>query len=317
MSRKQKMAGKRRLSWMFSNIYKINSAQIFMKKGKLSLLFLLAIFSLTGILAQTNASYNQTAVSDNQTAQGILLTNFMPQEVKLGDVQFNLQIQNNNNETASNIIAFVTGNGFSTYDMLPIDSLASGDKSYIFIYGNLKQAGNITLTIKISDKNFYQNISVIDPNAESDQQKIDDIRKQQEKEQLIKNISDQLDILKQNFTILEDEIAYKQSNNYDVSLVNLNILNNYLHNIQADILTGNVNDAEVNLNLAYGEYATQKRKLDNAKEIPLVNILKNNVLLFSTFAGAIITFFALYELLKVKREKISKVIRKKIRKKKE
>ena len=288
-----------------------------MKKGKLSLLFLLAIFSLTGILAQTNASYNQTAVSDNQTAQGILLTNFMPQEVKLGDVQFNLQIQNNNNETASNIIAFVTGNGFSTYDMLPIDSLASGDKSYIFIYGNLKQAGNITLTIKISDKNFYQNISVIDPNAESDQQKIDDIRKQQEKEQLIKNISDQLDILKQNFTILEDEIAYKQSNNYDVSLVNLNILNNYLHNIQADILTGNVNDAEVNLNLAYGEYATQKRKLDNAKEIPLVNILKNNVLLFSTFAGAIITFFALYELLKVKREKISKVIRKKIRKKKE
>ena len=87
-----------------------------------------------------------------------------------------------------------------------------------------------------------------------------------------------------------------------------------MHNIQADILTGNVNDAEVNLNLAYGEYATQKRKLDNAKEIPLVNILKNNVLLFSTFAGAVITFFALYELLKIKRKNITKVIIKKIRK---
>ena len=301
---------------MFSNIYKINSVQIFMKKDILSLLFLLIIFSLTGILAQINVSDNQTAVPDNQTSQGILLTNFMPQEVKLGDVQFNLQIQNNNNETATNILAFVTGNGFSTYDMIPIDSLSPEDKSYIFIYGNLKQAGNITLTIKISDKSFYQNISVIDPNAESDQQKIDDIKKQQEKEQQIKNISDQLDILKQNFTILEDEISYKQSNNYDISLVNLNILNNYLHNIQADILTGNVNDAQVNLDLAYQEYAAQKRKLENVKEVPLVNILKNNVLLFSTFAGAIITFFALYELLKIKREKISKVIRKKMRKRK-
>jgi len=280
-----------------------------MKKSILSLLFLLIIFSLTGILAESDTS-------DNQTIQGISLTNFMPQEVKLGDAQFNLQIQNNNNETASNIIAFVTGDGFSTYNMVPIDSLAPGDKSYIFIYGNLKQAGNITLTIKINDKNFYQNISVIDPNAESDQQKLDDIQKQQEKEQQIKNISDQLDVLKQNFTILEDELTYKQSDNYDVSLINLNTLNNYLHNIQADILTGNVNDAQVNLNLANDEYITQKRKLDNAKKLPLINILKNNVLLFSTFAGAIITFFALYELLKIKKEKISKVISKKIRKRK-
>lgn len=285
-----------------------------MKKNIPPLLFLFIIFSLTGILAQTNVSDNQTAASDNQTAQWILLTNFMPQEAKLGDVQFNLQIQNNNNETANNIIAFVTGNGFSTYDMIPIDSLAPGDKSYIFVYGNLKQAGNITLTIKIGDRNFYQNISVIDPNAESDQQKLDDIRKQQEKEQQIKNISDQLDILKQNFTILEDELAYKQSNNYDVSLVNLNILNNYLHNIEADILTGNVNDAQVNLDLAYGEYAAQKRKLDNAKKVPLISILKNNVVLFSTFAGAIVTFFVLYELLKIKSKKITKVISKKIRK---
>lgn len=283
-----------------------------MKKDVLSLLVLLMVFFLTGVLAETNVSGNQT-IPDNQTVPGILLTNFMPQEVKLGDVQFNLQIQNNNNETAYNIIAFVTGNGFSTYDMLPIDSLSPGDKSYIFVYGNLKQAGNLTLTIKIGNENFYQNISVINPNTESDQQKINDLKRQQEKEQLIKNISDQLEVLKQNFSALEDETTYKQSINYDVSLVNLNILNNYLHNIQADILTGNVNDAQVNLNLAYDEYVAQKSRLDNAKEIPLINILKNNVLLFSTFAGAIITFFALYELLRIKKEKISKVIRKKIR----
>jgi len=238
----------------------------------------------------------------------------MPQEIRLGDVQFNLQIQNNQNETAKNIIAFVTGNGFSTYNMMPIDSLAPGDKSYIFVYGNLKQAGNITLTVKVNDIIFYQNITVIDPNALSDQQKLDELQAEQEKEQQIKNISDQLNILKQNFTALENELTDKQGNNYDVSLVNLNILDNYLHNIQADILTGNVNDALVNLNLANEEYLTQKNKLDNAKSLPFINILKNNVLLFSTFAGAVITIFALYELFKRQKkgvEEISKKIREK------
>lgn len=291
------------------------------KRGFFILLFFV-IFSLTGMLAETKVSDNQTAqaglnTSANQTLPGILLTNFMPQEVKLGDAQFNLQVQNNNNETVTNIIAFVTGNGFSTYNTIPIDSLAPGDKSYIFIYGNLKQAGNITLTIKINDGIFYQNISIIDPNAENNQQKLDEIQKQQEKEQQIKNISDQLNILKGNFSVLENELADKQSGNYDVSLVNLNILNNYIHNIQADILTGNVIDAQVNLNLAREEYVVQKDKLDNAKKLPLITIIKNNVLLFSTFAGAIITFFALYELLKIKRKHITETINQKINKKKE
>ncbi len=301
-----------------------------MKKGVflvISVFVVLVLFSLMGIFAQTNVSDNQTTqnstnTSENQTAQNqtapeILLTTFMPQEVKLGDVQFNLQIQNNKNETMNNIIAFVTGSGFSTYDMVPIESLGPGDKSYIFVYGNVRQAGNITLTIRIDNENFYQNISVIDPNAgQSDQQKLDEIQRQQEKEQQIKNISDQLNTLKQNFTALENELTDKQSNDYDVSLVNLNILNNYLHNVQADILTGNVNDAQVNLNLANDEYAVQKAKLDNAKKLPLLSRIKGNVLIFSTFAGAIITFFALYELLKVKKRDISEVVSKRIVKKK-
>lgn len=297
-----------------------------MKKRVLFAIFAMLIFSLTMTFAQTNVSDNQTSQntsnsSNNQTIEnqflsGVVLTSFMPKEVKLGDVQFNLQIQNNNNETTTNIIAFVTGNGFSTYDMVPIDSLGSGDKSYIFVYGNVRQAGNITLTIRIDNKNFYENISVIDPNAGSNQQKLDEVQRQQEKEQQIKNISDQLNKLKENFTILENEFADKQSNDYDVSLINLNILNNYLHNIQADILTGNVNDALINLNLANDEYATQKTKLDNARKLPLFNRIKGNVLIFSTFAGAIITFFALYELLKVKKRNVSELVSEEIRKRK-
>ncbi|MEK6827361.1 MAG: hypothetical protein AABX99_02645 [Nanoarchaeota archaeon] len=212
-----------------------------MGKRILFILFFALIFLSAGVCAVGNETLNQTAI-DNSTAtiSNIILTNFMPKEVQLGDAQFNIQIQNNKNETISNTFAFVTGNGFSTYNIVPINSLASGQKDYIFVYGNLKQAGNITLIIKINDETFYQNITVINQNIESDQQKLDDLKKAQEKEQEIKNISDQLGVLKQNFTILQDEFSKKSSNNYDMSLVNLNLLDNYIHNIQEDILTGNV-----------------------------------------------------------------------------
>lgn len=320
--RKKEKSGYHKLSLMFRNIYNDNLSGIIMRKRILLILFFALIFSSTGIYSVGNETLNQT-VTDNSTAvipnvtiSNIILTNFMPKEVQLGDVQFNIQVQNNKNETISNTFAFVTGNGFSTYNVVPINSLAPNQKDYIFVYGNLKQAGNITLTIKINDETFYQNITVINQNTESDQQKLDDLKKAQEKEQEIKNISDQLSVLKQNFTILQNEFSQKSSNNYDVSLINLNLLDNYIHNIQADILTGNVDDAKVNLNLAGEEYLAQKNRVDSAGKLPLINIIKNNVVLFSTFAGAILTFFALYELFKKKKEDITKISEKIVEKKK-
>jgi len=295
---------------MFSNIYNSNFSGIVMKKRMFVILSFIFIFALNGIYAQGNETNQTTVDNSSVTFQSLSMTNFMPKEVQLGDVQFNIQIQNNKNETVNNTFAFVTGNGFATYNVVPISSLASGQKDYIFIYGNLKQAGNIALTITINGEIFYQNITVINQNTESDQQKLDDLKKAQEKEQEIKNISDQLSVLKQNFTMLQNEFSDKTSGNYDVSLVNLNILDNYLHNIQADILTGNVDDAKVNLNLANEEYLAQKNRLDTAGKLPLINIIKNNVVLFSTFAGAILTFFALYELFKKKKEDISHISKK-------
>ncbi|MEK6827360.1 MAG: hypothetical protein AABX99_02640 [Nanoarchaeota archaeon] len=70
------------------------------------------------------------------------------------------------------------------------------------------------------------------------------------------------------------------------------------------------------MNLAGEEYLAQKNRLDNAGKLPLINIIKNNVVLFSTFAGAILTFFALYELFKKKKEDITKISEKIVEKKK-
>jgi hypothetical protein len=277
------------------------------------IVFFVLAFMIIFLAAGVHAELNDTT---NQTIPDIILNDFMPKEVQMGDVQFNLQIENNKNETITNIFAFISGRGFSTYDIVPIDSLPQGEKSFIFISGNVKQAGNISLTIRINDETFYQNITVIDPVNET-AQKLEELRLAQEKEQQIQNISEQLDKLKIDLKNLEEDLTEKGNNDYDVSGIKLDYLKNYVRSIQADILTGNVNDGRVNLNLAAEEYASLKESLDSTKKIPFINKLKDYALIFSTIAGSIITLFALYELLKKKREHITETITEKIKKDKE
>ena len=83
----------------FSNVYKNNFSKTFMKNVRLFIVTFAIIFSLMGVYAQENETTNQTSEDISAPVQKILLTNFMPKEVKIGDVQFNVQIENNQNET--------------------------------------------------------------------------------------------------------------------------------------------------------------------------------------------------------------------------
>ena len=51
------------------------------------------------------------------------LTNFIPKEFKLGESQLNIQLQNTGTTELKNLLAFVSGKGFSTSDITPIDIL--------------------------------------------------------------------------------------------------------------------------------------------------------------------------------------------------
>jgi len=88
-----------------------------------------------------NISVNSTTefvnLSNLSIMRDIEITKFFPKEVKLGDVQFNIQIKNNLDETLENVFAIVSGKGFSTYDVVPIDSLEPFGKDYIFVNGNV------------------------------------------------------------------------------------------------------------------------------------------------------------------------------------
>ena len=225
----------------------------------------------------------------------IQILTISPDTFKIGDVQLNIKVQNNDNITKSNLVALVSGKGYSTYDITGIDSLAPGEKDYIFVNGNFKESGNITLTIKIDNNIFYENISVlIQSQADIEEQ----ARLEKEKQDALANLSSELSDLKQKYSQLETDYYNKKDNNYDVSKVSLEQLKNYIRAIESDILNEDIKNARANLNLANDEYLNQKNKLDSSEKISLIARLKENAVIFSAIAGALLTFFALSELLK-------------------
>ncbi|MFA5856379.1 MAG: hypothetical protein WC867_03410 [Candidatus Pacearchaeota archaeon] len=275
----------------------------------------------SNITNYTNDTSNITIVN-NITSINISIINFFPTEFKIGDAQINIRLYNSGTIEALNLIPIVTGKGFSTYDVKPIESLAPNGKDYLIVFGNFKDSGIFNLTIKLDDKIFYQEVIVIDPNL--DTKKIEE-----EKKELLNNLSIKLKDLKEKYSLLETDYLNKKENEFDLTNVNLDPLKNYINTIEYDIYIENIIDGEAKSRLAYNEYESQKSKLLSSKKKSLITRMKENALIFSAIAGSLLTFFALSELLKkkgssilgsvkgkVEKEEVKKNSKKKISKKK-
>ena len=207
-------------------------------------------------------------------------------------------------------MAFVSGRGFSTYSVIPIEQLRPDESSYIIVSGNFRERGNLTLAIRVNDKLFYQNVTVVDPGYVDDQEKLKEMQEAQEaKKKLIENLTASLDELENKYAALENEIRAKKSG-YDVSEVSLADLKNFLRDARSGIAVGDANKAEASISLASSEYAQQKNKIENAGKIKksFLDSIKNNLVLISSMAASIITLFAFYELLKKKKGGVSKKV---------
>lgn len=269
------------------------------------------ILLIPSINPQENHSTNETKnITKNLNLSeeiSVSITKFFPKEVKIGDVDFNIQIKNNLDDTLRNIAVFVSGKGFSTYEITTIEELVPLEKDYIFVKGNFRESGNITLKIKINNELFYQNVNVIDVG----QKELVELREQEKliKEETLKNLSIELENIKNDYTNLELKLSEKKDNNYDVSNIDLGDLKKYIRNIESSILTKNINEAEVNLGLAKEEYNYQKNKVDKTKSISILTRIKENALIITTIISAVLALFAISELLKKKGESTINVIK--------
>jgi len=243
--------------------------------------------------------------TDNTTIEApeeITFKNFLPKEFKLGDAQFSIQVQNNKKEKIENVMAFVSGKGFSTYDVIPIEFLEVGEKGYILVNGNFKEPGEIELTIKVNPFVFLQTVTVLGE-SQKDLERAQELAKQEEERaKVLSDLSIKLDALKQNYTGLENILAEKEKENYDIKPLsgNLEELKKDIKSAEAGILGENVEEAKVSIGLASEDYKNILSKIDELKKLPKIIKFKEYAVIFSAIAGAIITFFALYELLKKK-----------------
>lgn len=257
--------------------------------------------------ATENLTTNELEVKQEQVEE-IIFKNFIPKEFKLGDAQFSIQIQNNKNETITNVLAFVSGKGFSTYEVAAIESLEPEEKGYILVNGNFKESGLINLTMKIAEKTFYQEVNVLGE-SEEDLKKAENLLKQQEeKKKSLSEISSKLETLKQNYSNIETELAQKEKDGYDTTDIKLDELKKYIRQTQASILGEHLEDARINFGLATEELNSVEEKIAAAEKLPFMKRFKEHLIVFSSIAGAIITFFALYELLKKKSKDVATTI---------
>jgi len=255
-------------------------------------------------ITQTNTTL--TIVQNITILPPLVLKSINPSSFNVGDVQFNIPIYNQGNETLKNLIPLLSGSGFSTSNIIPIDELSPGSTGYFLVLGHFSNSGNIELSIKVNSQTFYSNITINQLATTSSASSI-------ASQELLQNQTLQLSDLKKIYNLLDQEQTEKAST-YDVSKINLADAKKYLRDTEAAILTQDTTKAQANLALALEEIKYQQDKMSKVIPISTVDKLKSNAGTFSAIAGALVTFFAVYELLKKKSSAVVSKVQEKYKK---
>ncbi|MBW2963863.1 hypothetical protein KY363_00235 [Candidatus Woesearchaeota archaeon] len=230
------------------------------------------------------------------------VVNVTPDKSLKGDVILSIDVQNTGNTEIKNLLPVVVAKGFSTYDTVPIKKLLPGETKTAMVSGTFDTAGEILLNIKIQDEIFHDRITITQPKAAANATD-DSAEKAREKakQDALRTISAELDQLKTDFTALEQQLS-DMSSDYYTSDVDLTDLRKLLMNAQSSLLAGEPDKANISTILAQNEYKDQLDTLSRAKKRPFISKVKDNALLISAIAGALIASFTLWEVLKKKKE---------------
>jgi len=245
-----------------------------------------------------NETQNQTGVVPSGLI-GFQLAGIEPKEANPGDVVVTINVVNTGTVALNNLMPVVVGRGFSAYNIVPIALLNPNQTAPAYIEGKFREKGEILLAIKISDKVFYEKVSIKAEPYFVNETKLKEMEEARQDELI--DLSAKLDDLKAKYISLETDLQNKEGD-YDVSRVKLDELKGYLRTSESSLLSGDAEKTKINIALANNEYVDQKRLIDESKKKPFMQKIKDNIIVISSIAGAIITLFALYELLKKKKE---------------
>ncbi len=202
------------------------------------------------------------------------LTSYFPNQITPGENQITLIVNNDGTEPVSNVGAKIVGPGIQYLTTTTIPTLNAGDQDSITVKVNVLQAGELTATVKILDKNFPLTFNVT-------------AQIQYNKDEL----QTKFDTLKANFTQLRATYSQKKADGFPVGdlVESLNNMDQKFQSVQQQLLTNKLGDAKVGLDIIAVGIVDIQKNLDNVKkpEVTLLMWMKDNAIAIAAIIAAL------------------------------
>ena len=229
------------------------------------------------------------------------LVDIFPKQITIGDSQLNLYVENTGNRPLKNLVAFVTGDGISTYDVIPIEELQPDQRSYIIVRINARHRGLVELTVRILDDTFERRIVVRDEEADSQEQQQKE--EEERKRNRLATAGSLLANLTEEYDAVEEFYYLRKNQGYDISGIDLRDAKGYLREAQASYAKSDVEQTEASLVLLQSELSDLNTLLENSQKPTRTfgDWIKDNstfVITVGYVLGIIISLFTIIELVK-------------------
>lgn len=222
-----------------------------------------------------------------------------PQKFELGITQLNILIRNTGTVDLVNIYATISGDGITTIERIPIETLPRGDKDYTFSKINLTKSGEIDLVIKIFvdealKKTEVRQITVTElvkqnkPNSE-------------EQELNVTELSKKLSTTKDRYNAVLKKYEEKKEE-YELSGMQENFKDtkSYLISAQSALVEEEYKKAVANLAISEENLNDLEKNLEEAKKkkTNLSDKLRSKMIYIGSIAAAIVSIFTAYGIIK-------------------
>lgn len=193
------------------------------------------VAKLTVIDETQNSESKNLTITATKFDSGLKLSSYFPNSINIGENEITFIIENNGNSAVTNLEGRIVGNGITTLTSSKISSLDPGSQDSITVKIRTLQAGTLTGTVKILDKSFPVSFTI--------NQGV-----QYNKTELQSDISALRTIAQQ----YDAELLKKKADKYivDTAEENVRSAKAYLQKAQEFLLTNDLKNAKINVDLA-------------------------------------------------------------------
>ncbi len=232
------------------------------------------VAKLTVIDETGNSESKNTTITVTKFDSGLKLDSYFPKTLNLGENEVTFIVQNSGSQELNDLDGRIVGNGITSLTSSRISTLNPGDKDSVTIKVRILQAGTLSGTAKILDKSFPISFTV-SQGAEYN------------KTALQADIS----ALRTTAQQYEAELLKKKADKYivDTAEDNIKSAKSYLQKAQESLLTNDLKNTKLNIDLASSNLEDARLSLLAAQKqtTTLLQFLRENALAITAIIAAL------------------------------